>query len=48
MKPRRIDRGAATAIALLLVADLLALFLIAKGLTFLARVVADVTIGGAP
>lgn len=48
MKPRRIDRGAATAIAVILIADLLALFLIAKGLTFIARVIADVTIGGAP
>lgn len=47
MKPRRIDRGAATAIAIILVADLLALFLIAKGLVFLARAVGE-ALGGAP
>jgi hypothetical protein len=45
MKPRRIDRGAATAIALLLVADLLALFLIAKGCVFIARAVGDALLG---
>lgn len=48
MTPRRIDRGAARAIAIILVADLLALFLIARGLVFLARAIADMTIGGAP